>query len=285
LRGRYYLSPSRLYSIIQLLPDKQGYDVPVPGDWITIAVVAERGPLKFSRAPVTIGPDDGIEKREDGKSRWKRKEKKEQEETSKPAGKKYVNLKLIDFGARSGSSSSAAGGKAIIRGDAFLSLLLFESDGFDVTTNDDDTKPKKVYRGGSRGAFEALSKVKEGDVVALLNPRILKPYQVSCLVPGYFVLSSNRFILKRSNDNPHPTDNILALTPESAASIMVIGRARDLGMCTVMKKDGKVCGSWCDKRVSDVCEWHLQNAVQRRRAARAEFSVGCVASFGKLILS
>lgn len=82
--------------------------------------------------------------------------------------------------------------------------------------------------------------------------------------------------MKRSNDNPHPTDNILALTPESAASIMVLGRSHDLGMCTVLKKDGKACGSWCDKRVSDVCEWHLQNAVQRSRAGRAEFSIGCV---------
>lgn len=148
--------------------------MPVPGDWITIAVVAERGPFKFSKAPVTVGPDDGIEKREHWKSKRKGKE-----ETSKPTGKKYVNLKLIDFGARSGSASSATGGKATIRGDAFLSLLLFESDGFDVISNDDDTKPMKAYRGGSRGAFEALSKVKEGDVIALLNPRILKPYQVS----------------------------------------------------------------------------------------------------------
>jgi minichromosome maintenance protein 10 len=89
--------------------------------------------------------------------------------------------------------------------------------------------------------------------------------------------------VKRSTDSPHPTDNILALTPESAASIMVIGRARDLGMCAVMRKDGKVCGSWCDKRVSDVCEWHLQNAVQRRRAGRAEFSAGCVVSLVKYL--
>ena len=254
--------------------------MPVPGDWITIAVVAERGPLKFSKAPVTIGPDDGIEKRDHWKSKKKGKEK-EEEEPSKPTGKKYVNLKLIDFGSRSKSSSSATGGKAIIRGDAFLSLLLFESDGFDMISNEGDAKPKKAYRGGSRGAFEALSKVKEGDVIALLNPRILKPYQVSCSLSGlFFFLSNNNsfpLILKRSTDDPHPTDNILALTPESAASIMIIGRARDLGMCTVMKKNGKVCGSWCDKRVSDVCEWHLQNAVQQRRAGRAEFSIGYVA--------
>jgi len=165
-----------LYSAVRLLPDKQGYDVPVPGDWITIAVVAERGPLGFSRAPVTIGPDDNIEKQEHWKSKGKDKEK---DKTTKPIGKKYVNLKLIDFGAHSRSSSSATGGKAIIRGDAFLSLLLFESDGFDLVTNDDDAKTRKVYRGGSKGAFEALSKVKEGDVIALLNPKILKPYKVS----------------------------------------------------------------------------------------------------------
>lgn len=147
----------------------------MPGDWITIAVVAERGPFKFSKAPMAIGPDDGVDK----PAGWKTKGKdKEKDESSKPTGKKYVNLKLIDFGARARSSSSATGGKAVIRGDAFLSLLLFESDGFDVIPGDGDEKPKKVYRGGSRGAFEALSKVKEGDVIALLNPRILKPYQV-----------------------------------------------------------------------------------------------------------
>ena len=149
----------------------------MPGDWITIAVVAERGPFKFSKAPVTIGPDDGVDKPEG----WKTKRKDKEREESKTTGKKYVNLRLIDFGARARSSSSATGGKAVIRGDAFLSLLLFESDGFDVIPGDGDEKPKKVYRGGSRGAFEALSKVKEGDVIALLNPRILKPYQVCSL--------------------------------------------------------------------------------------------------------
>ena len=70
-------------------------------------------------------------------------------------------------------------------------------------------------------------------------------------------------------------DNVLAVTPEAAASIIVVGRARDLGMCQVLKQNGKVCGSWCDKRVSEVCDYHVQSAVQRRRAARPEFSVGC----------
>ncbi|KAG5726038.1 hypothetical protein E4T56_gene1259 [Termitomyces sp. T112] len=252
LTGRFYLSPSQLYSHIRLLPDKLGYDVPVPGDWITIAVVAERGPLRYSKAPVAAGPKEDGEIEVKSRGKWKGQIN---EETAKPSGKKYVNLKLIDFGSRSRSSSSATGGKAIIRGDAFLSLLLFESDSFDLVSEDGESKPRKIYKGGSCGAFESMSKLKEGDVIALLNPRILKPYQ-------------------RANDSPHPENNILAITPESASSIVNVGRARDLGMCTVLKRDNTVCGRWVDKRVSDVCEYHVQHAVERRRAGRAEFSIG-----------
>ena len=69
------------------------------------------------------------------------------------------NLKLIDFGAR---SSSMTGGTSVIRGDAFLTLLLLESDGFDLIPQGDSMKPEKLYMniGGSRGSFEYLSKVK-----------------------------------------------------------------------------------------------------------------------------
>ncbi|KAH0834183.1 hypothetical protein J3R83DRAFT_11495 [Lanmaoa asiatica] len=261
LRGRYYLSPSRLYSCIRLLPNKSGYDVPVEGDWVTIAVVAERGPVKHTRAPVdaTHGDDGCASDDETGRSKpgfnpgaRKKSDKNGQKGHAKLHGKKYVSMKLIDFGARSRTSTS--GGNSAIRGDAFLTLLLFESDGFDKVTGENGSV-KKIYQGGSKGAFEAMSKLKEGDVVALLNPKVLKP-------------------LQRNDNTPHPVDNILAVTPESATSIAIIGRARDLGMCKVAKKDGKPCGSWTDKRVSDVCEWHLTNAVQRQRAGRPEFSAG-----------
>ncbi|KAJ3546406.1 hypothetical protein NM688_g5519 [Phlebia brevispora] len=270
LRGRYYLSPSRLYSVVRLLPNKQGYDVPVEGDWVTIAVVAERGPLRYTKAPVGIGKyeKEPLPEEDDVKSllqdqplkpansNWQsfnsRKGKAKEAEAQKPSGKKYISLKLIDFGCR--VQSSASGGKAIIRGDAFLSLLLFEADRVDVVERDDGAK-EKVYKGGSRGAFEKLSKLKEGSVVAFLNPRILKPFQ-------------------RSGDTPHPTDNILAITPDSADAIAIIGHSQDLGMCSAIKRDGKRCGAWCDKRVSDVCEYHIQHAVQGKRAGRAEFSAG-----------
>lgn len=138
-------------------------------------MIAERGPIKFTRASAAVEQEDNAP------GNRSRKDKGKDSGSGKVSGKKYVNLKLIDFGARSNSSSSA-GGVSSIRGDAFLTLLLFEADTFDVIQRDDDRKPEKVYRGGSRGAFEHLTNVKEGDVIALLNPKILKPFQVSSAV-------------------------------------------------------------------------------------------------------
>ena len=160
--------------------------MPVEGDWVTIAVVAERGPVKHTRAPVDItrGDDGHASDGEMGgsKSGYKpgarnlnKSDKNGPKGQAKPHGKKYVSMKLIDFGAR--SRSSTPGGKSAIRGDAFLTLLLFESDGFDKVTGENGSV-KKIYQGGSKGAFEAMSKLKEGDVVALLNPKVLKPLQV-----------------------------------------------------------------------------------------------------------
>lgn len=296
LVGRFYISPSRLYSLLRFDPssdastskNKGGYDleVPVPGDWVTIAVIAERGPIRYTKAPVGVEKDDSDIKT---RKRWdaaepgkKPKPAPPEEEGGGKGGKKYVTLKMIDFGAR---SKSSAGGHQPIRGDAFLNLILFEADGVDsISRGSGDVGGRrgrgeeKVYKGGSGGAFEKLMDVREGDVVALLNPRVLKPFQVS--------RSDRRFpLLTRapSSQRTHPssssqTPTILALTPPSASSILVIGRSRDLGMCTVLKADGKVCGSWCDKREDKggVCEYHLERAVMRRRAGRNEFAVGYV---------
>jgi len=153
----------------------------VDGEWVTIAVVAERGSINQTRAPV------GLEREEDdttgrnnkpfpGKSNAG-KARTTGSAPPKPLGKKYVNLKLIDFGCR--SDSGANGGKLVIRGDAFLSLLLFESDSFDTLDTNSGGLPKKIYKGGSKGAFEHMSKLREGAVIALLTPKILKPFQVS----------------------------------------------------------------------------------------------------------
>ena len=166
--------------MIRLLPDKQGYEVPVDGEWVTIAVVAERGAINHTRAPIGLErEDDGIVGRNGKSLPGKSATGKATNNGFTPPkllGKKYVNLKLIDFGCR--SDPGANSGKPTIRGDAFLSLLLFESDSFDTLDTNDGALPKKVYKGGSKGAFEHMSKLREGSVIALLTPKILKPFQV-----------------------------------------------------------------------------------------------------------
>ena len=179
LRGRYYLPPSLMYSVIRPLPSNQGYDIPVPGDWVTIAVVAEMGPIKLTSTSSTAHNDEDVVS--SNTKAWKGKKKeKDTNDDKKTGGKKYMSLKLVDFGTRSRTSPAAP--KTQIRGDALLTLLLFEADSWSYI--EDGNRPMaskervKIYKGGSGGAFEACMKLHEGAVIAILNPKILKPYQV-----------------------------------------------------------------------------------------------------------
>ena len=97
---------------------------------------------------------------------------------------------LVDFGVGGGGGSSNSSKKGTSRGDAVLSLLLFESDTYDTVSRGDGLLPEKIYKGGSRGAFESMAKLREGSVIALLNPRVLKPLQVgvffACTFSNWF---------------------------------------------------------------------------------------------------
>ena len=44
-----------------------------------------------------------------------------------------------------------------------------------------DGSSERLYLGGSGGAFEACATLREGAVIAIMNARILKPFQVSTL--------------------------------------------------------------------------------------------------------
>lgn len=91
-------------------------------------------------------------------------------------GKKYFSFKLIDMGVGVTETGSA-------RGDAIINLMLFEADE-DGRTGEHvrpEVKPamERRYIGGSGGAFEKLWKEREGTVVAILNPQLMKPLSVS----------------------------------------------------------------------------------------------------------
>ncbi|KAG8831168.1 hypothetical protein FRC17_003554 [Serendipita sp. 399] len=249
MRGRYYLSPSLIYSLARPSTNRQGYELPVDSEWVTIAVVAERGDIKISQGSIRSTTP---EKSEKGKEKAA-KEEGAAEEERRVGPKKYTTVRLIDFG----TASSEGKGKAV-RGDAYLNMMLFEADSVVTSRESGSRRVEKTYKGGSGGAFEQSAKYAEGSVIAICSPRILKPYQAG----------------RGGGEKPHPTNNVLGITPISGESILVIGDSKDLGCCAATRRDGKPCGSWCDRRVSAVCDFHLQQAVQSRRAGRAEFSVG-----------
>ena len=90
-------------------------------------------------------------------------------------------------------------------------------------------------------------KLTPGTVVALLNPDIMPP------PPGKS--DTGRFSLKLSSSDD---------------TVLEIGTSRDLGWCKSVRKDGKQCGSWIDKRHTEFCEFHVDAVVERTRRGRME---------------
>ena len=179
LRARYYLPPSLLYSVIRLSRDGATYDVPVDGDWITIAVVAERSEVRVSgtKDADDTGANSSNSEDEGGTAKTTagnlaQRRKKEKPKARKRTPRKYINLKLCSMPPRS-HTKSASGPS----GDAMLQLLLFEADAVVLEKNDEGEEVKS-YRGGSGGAYEKWCNLAVGSVVAILNARVLRPLRV-----------------------------------------------------------------------------------------------------------
>ncbi|CAI4219888.1 unnamed protein product [Parascedosporium putredinis] len=88
--------------------------------------------------------------------------------------------------------------------------------------------------------FTRFWKIPEGTVVAILNPNVMAP-------PASRV-HSGKFSLVINSD---------------ADTIIEIGTARDLGFCKSMKKDGKLCNSWVNKKRTEFCEFHSNEIPQK----------------------
>ncbi|KAK0353158.1 hypothetical protein LTR91_022986 [Friedmanniomyces endolithicus] len=96
-------------------------------------------------------------------------------------------------------------------------------------------------------AFTQFWKLTPGTLLAILNPDILPPSQAQ--------QHSGKFSLKLGS---------------SEDSVMEIGVGRDLGWCSSVRKDGRECGDWVDKRKTDICGFHLDLFVERQRKGRME---------------
>jgi len=95
--------------------------------------------------------------------------------------------------------------------------------------------------------FERWWKLKEGQLIAVLNPGIMPP---------------------RKKD----TDAFSLKVTSSEDTVLEIGTARDLGFCKSIKADGHQCTAWIDKRKTEVCEYHISLQVDKARAERMQFS-------------
>ncbi|KAK2004994.1 primase zinc finger protein [Colletotrichum falcatum] len=95
--------------------------------------------------------------------------------------------------------------------------------------------------------FTRFWKLTEGTVLAILNPNIMPP-PVGREATGKFSLVIN----------------------SDADTIIEIGKARDLGFCKSIKKDGEFCNSWVNKKRTEFCEFHTNEAITKQRATRME---------------
>ncbi|KAL8716263.1 MAG: hypothetical protein Q9220_000168 [cf. Caloplaca sp. 1 TL-2023] len=96
-------------------------------------------------------------------------------------------------------------------------------------------------------AYTRFRRLTPGTVIAILNPSIMPP-------PPH---------------NPH--NNRFSLTLNSNEdTVLEVGRSRDLGWCKAVKKDGKQCDTWIDKRHTSVCEYHVETVVEKTRRGRME---------------
>jgi minichromosome maintenance protein 10 len=96
-------------------------------------------------------------------------------------------------------------------------------------------------------AFEKFWKMTPGTIIAILNPLFMAPPRGKA--------DTGKFSLTLNSD---------------ADTVLEIGSARDLGFCKTVKRDGKTCDSWVDKRHTEFCDYHVNETLKKTHAARME---------------
>lgn len=104
-------------------------------------------------------------------------------------------------------------------------------------------------------AFDKFWKLTAGTIIAILNPVIMPPQRGKT--------DTGKFSLVLNSD---------------ADTILEIGSARDLGFCKSVKKDGKTCDAWVDKRHTEFCDFHINQTLEKTHSNRMEVNT---MTFGK----
>ncbi|KAK4677070.1 hypothetical protein QC764_408520 [Podospora pseudoanserina] len=97
--------------------------------------------------------------------------------------------------------------------------------------------------------FDRFYRLTPGTVVAILNPSVLPPPKGR--------EDTGRFGLVINSDED---------------TILEVGKARDLGYCKSVKKDGQLCNGWVNGRRTEYCEFHTNEAVRKARGGRMELN-------------
>lgn len=93
--------------------------------------------------------------------------------------------------------------------------------------------------------FDKFWKVSVGTIVAIMNPGVMKPRNAD----------TGRFSLTLNDDSD---------------TLLEVGRSRDLTFCKAVKRDGKQCHQWVDKRHTHFCSFHVEAGIKKARVGRAE---------------
>ncbi|KAH7021039.1 uncharacterized protein B0I36DRAFT_296537 [Microdochium trichocladiopsis] len=97
--------------------------------------------------------------------------------------------------------------------------------------------------------FDRYWKLSPGTVIAILNPTIMPP------PPGRTDTGRFSLVINSGED-----------------TILEVGTARDLGFCKSVKKDGKICDSWVNKKRTEFCEFHMNSALEKHLKARQDIN-------------
>ncbi|KDN37661.1 hypothetical protein K437DRAFT_270809 [Tilletiaria anomala UBC 951] len=285
-KDRRQVQTSMLYSIARLRPHTGwhgrfaadgAYELPFGNEeWVLITVIIGKSAIQLSRK---LSKEVREEKVDD------RLELHGQQTKSyaRQGQRKFFLASLMDLRRAGGYRRGMGPG-----GDDELEMLLLESDtridkdlarvkresGLELEGHVGDSLQKTKYdsfAGGSGGAFEKLHKEPEGTVIAIVNPRILPQRE------------THRWGGKDSK--------MLTVTPRSASSVIIIGKAEDFATCEATKRNGERCSAFVDVRVrssrdgkagaGSICMFHQERAIERGRTHRPEFaSAGPTSSSG-----
>ncbi|SPO36790.1 uncharacterized protein PSFLO_02261 [Pseudozyma flocculosa] len=325
LQGRYYIPPSMIYSVARptykdVDPTESrragygkdsgrdgDYEIPVDGDWLTIAVIAEKGPLLHTKS--MFGSDDEGSDEEGGRGPGANKGGKGPlafREVARGADGK-LRLELDEGDERMTASERAklrramrrndaedelererkrmagrsrlfnimqlvdlgTSGQKAASGDRQLKLMSFEADEVD-----ENMRPLNSERADIQRHLDAMRRDKRRFVNGSRGAFELLHKQT----PGTLVAILN----PRITQPRYKKDKILTLKPRSAEDILIIGQTRDLTTCCTKKRDGSRCGNYVDVRLRRqgttgkkaaedmVCDYHLTQSIGGMQRGRME---------------